>query len=610
MCGIAGSIGPSLPGRDRIERTLDLMRNRGPDARAFHGECLRDWQVALLFSRLAIVDLDSRANQPFIADDLVLVFNGEIYNHVEVRAELESLGQAFRTRSDTEVLLQAWRHWGEEAFDRLEGMWACALIDRRNGRLILSRDRFGEKPLYLWHRGDTLYFGSEVKYLAALANAKPDVDIDQVRRYLVNGYRSLYKRPRTWFAGVTELPKATWAALDAPGPPAPRSYWTPAYDPEPMTVEHAMEGVSAHLDDAVRLRLRADVPVAFCLSGGVDSSTLAGIAAKRFGREIHTFSVIDGDERYNELDKIETTVAFLGCTNHRIHTTTEGFFERLARQIAYHDAPVVTISYYLHAFLTEAIAARGYRVAISGTAADELFTGYYDHYGYWLAEMRNRPDFPKLLEDWKASYGAFVQNPILKDPLVFARTPGERRHFYLDADLFRGWMVEPFEEPFEEEHYTGSLLRNRMLNELFHDSVPIILREDDLNAMQYSVENRSPYLDRRLTEFMFRVPSELLIRDGYPKWLLRAAGRGIVHDDIRLEKRKRGFNASIDSLVDRNDAATRDRLLADGAIFDIVDRGAIHAFIAGSMEDNSFSKFLYSFIAAKMFLEHYADWTP
>jgi asparagine synthase (glutamine-hydrolysing) len=607
MCGIAGAIGPRLPDPDRIARTLDLMRNRGPDARGAHCESMGDVRVALLFTRLAIIDLDPRSNQPFIDDDAVLVFNGEIYNHVEVRRELEAEGCVFRTKSDTEVLLKAWRRWGEDAFDRLEGMWAFALLDRRAGRVILSRDRFGEKPLYLWRRGETLYFGSEVKFLAALAGEKPEPDTEQIRRFLVNGYRSLYKRPRTWFKGIEEFPKSAFAELRNGVDLRPRAYWRLEHRPNAaMTAEEALEGARERLTEAMRLRLRADTPIALCLSGGVDSTVLAGLAVKTLGCDIHTFSIIDTDERYDERDKIELTTAFLGCPNHKVHTASDGFFDRLAAQTAYHDGPVATISYYMHAFLSEAMSTAGFRVAISGTGADELFTGYYDHYGYWLAEMSGRPDFPRLLEDWRNGYGTFVVNPLLRDPLTFLRNPQERGHMTLDAALFSSFLVEPFDEPFEETRFCPGLLRNRMLNELFIDSTPIILREDDMNSMRWSVENRSPYLDRRLAEFMFRTPSEHLIRDGYPKYLLRAAGRGVAHDAVLTEKRKRGFNASIDSLIDRKDPAARARLLDDGPIFDLVRRDAVENFINGSLTDNSFSKFLFSFVASKLFLEDQA----
>lgn len=610
MCGIAGAIGPRPLGEDRVQRCFDEMRRRGPDGTGIHRGRIGDNHVTLLFGRLAIIDLDERSMQPMSRGPLTVVTNGEFYNYIEVRQELEAKGHRFTTTSDTEVFLAAWREWGRGALDRLEGMWATALLDGEAGTLTLTRDRFGEKPLYTWRHGDTLYFASEPKMLAAMAGAKPEVNLDQVRRYLVNGYKSLYKQPRTHFVGVDEVPPATTLTLTGPSLPTPERYWTLRHQPTPMSLDDAMAGARERLDEAVRIRLRADVPVAFCLSGGVDSTTLSGIAAKRFGHTLHAFSVIDSDERYHELDNIQAQVDFLGCESFKVHTSTEGFFDRMSDLVAYHDAPVVTLTYYLHSFLSQAISEAGYRVAISGSAADELFTGYYDHYAFWLSSQAGRPDFDRLVEDWRGSYGKYVQNPLLQDPLGFQKNPEERGHIYLNADLFRQWLVDDFAEPFEESRYTPDLLRNRMMNELFHEAVPVILKEDDLNSMRWSVENRSPYLDRSLAEFMFTVPGEHLIQDGFAKFLLRAAGDGVVADSVRLDKRKRGFNASIDSLVDRTSAATRDRLLADGPIFDIVKREAIEGFIEGSMKDNSFSKNLFSFISAKLFLEHYRDWRP
>ena len=591
------------PAPERVAATLGLMANRGPDASGTWSGRLGESTLTLLHTRLSIIDLDPRANQPFESGEVVIVHNGEIYNYLELRAELEGLGHRFRTTSDTEVIVEAYHRWGEACVERFEGMWAFALLDLRAGRLILSRDRFGEKPLYWMRSGGTLYFGSEVKFLASLSGAAPTVDVSQVRRYLVNGYKALYKQPASFLVGVAELPAASTATLTGADEPVPRRYWQLAYEPRDMTMEEAIAGTRERLYRALEIRLRADVPVAFCLSGGIDSSALASIATKHFGQRIHAFSIIDSDERYDESANIEATVADLGCDHHVTRTSTEGFFERLAELVSYHDAPVATISYYVHAFLSQEIQARGFKVALSGGGADELFTGYYDHYGFWLAEMHGREEFPALLEDWRRSYGAFVQNPLLKDPLAFHRDPDQRGHIYLNRELFAALLNEPFEEQFTETAYCSSLLRNRMLNELHHEAVPVILHEDDLNSMRYSVENRSPYLDRNLAEFLYTVPSEHLIHDGYAKWLLRAVAKGVVNDQVRLDRRKRGFNTSIDSLIDRTDPETRERLLAPSPIFDVVKREALEAFLDRDMTDNSLSKFLFSFVSAKLFLE-------
>jgi len=605
MCGIAGTIGPTSLAQGNIANAITSMGQRGPDAHGYAHHTLHGSAVTLIHTRLAIIDLDPRSNQPFERDGLSLTYNGEIYNYLELRKELSTLGHQFATNSDTEVLLASYQQWGMDFVDHLEGMWAFALLDQESGTLVLSRDRFGEKPLYTWFRDGTLYFASEVKTLAAMVGERPSVNVNHVRRYLVNGYKSLGKANQTYFNDIQEFPAAGIAVLSAPSAPVPSPFWALKTDIRDISARDATEHAKALLSKAVELRMRADVPLAFCLSGGVDSATLAAIAAKEMGRNIHCFSIIDSDERYNERENIETMVADLNCQHHTVHTSPEGFFERMRRLVSYHDAPVVTISYYMHEFLSEAIAAQGYKIAISGTAADEIFTGYYDHYSMWLASMHAEPnvDFDALVEDWKQGMGRHVQNPGLQDPLCFVNNPDQRDHITLDRALFSSFMTTPFEEAWREDTYSPELLRNRMANELFTEAVPILLHEDDRNSMLHSIENRSPFLDRALVEFLYSVPTRHLMGDGFGKKILRDLGAGIVPDKVRLDTRKRGFNASINSLVDKNDPETRDILLSDSPIFDIVKRSAIENFLNEDMQSNSFSKFLFSFISSKLFLE-------
>lgn len=608
MCGIAGSLGANDVNEASVKKTLRSMARRGPDSSRSIRLEIGGQVCHLLHTRLAIIDLASEAEQPMRQGPLTLVFNGEIYNYLEVRRELEGAGQRFRTQSDSEVLLAAYLHWGTKALNRLEGMWAFAIHDARDGSLFLSRDRFGEKPLFLRRMGGTLYFASEPKALESLSGTPLSVDLAAVRGFLVNGFRSLFKRPRTFFEGVWELPAASFARI-ATGDDrfTPKRYWSLTHNPWPMTPEEAVEGARNRLERSLSLRLRADVPVAFCLSGGVDSTALAGIAARRMGRQLHTFSVVDADERYNESDRIKCMTDWLGCEHFTAQVNRAGFFERMRDLVTYHDAPVPTISYYIHSFLSEEISARGYKVAISGAGADELFTGYYDHYAYWLAEMAKRGDVSHLVEEWRGTYGRWVNNPLLQDPLSFRLTPDRRDHLFQNREMFNALMVEPISETFTETAFSDDVLRTRMFNDLTEEIVPVILRADDSNSMMYSVENRSPFLDRELAEYMYAVPSELLIRDGLPKWILREAVAGDVPDEVRLCSRKQGFNASIDSLIDRTDPQTRERLLSPSPIFDLVDRERIATFLDADLTDNSFSKFAFSFISAKLFLETARD---
>jgi asparagine synthase (glutamine-hydrolysing) len=287
---------------------------------------------------------------------------------------------------------------------------------------------------------------------------------------------------------------------------------------------------------------------------------------------------------------------------------TTGFLPRIRELIRYHDAPVITITYYAHWLLIESIASHGYRISISGTAADELFTGYYDHHSAYLYEIRNEGKlFQEALANWKTHIQPIVRNPVLQDPRVFIKNDQERGHIYLDADKFAGFLKRVFDEPFTEARYCEGLLRNRMLNEMFHESVPVILHEDDLNSMYYSVENRSPFLDRKLFEFCYSIPTRHLIGDGFNKKILRDAMKGILPDKIMTTRRKVGFNAPIYAFLDVHDEEVRSYLLDDGPVFDHVKREKVEEVISRGELPNSESKFLFYFLCTKLFLEEFGS---
>lgn len=603
MCGIAGYIGKIPIDEPRMLLTMEKMKNRGPDYQDYRIFRQGETNIVLLHSRLSIIDLNARSDQPFTIGDYTIVYNGEIYNYIELRKELEKQGVVFHTTSDTEVLLQYYLQYEERCVEYLEGMWSFAIYDRKKGRLLLSRDRFAEKPLYFYRAYDGIYFASEIKFLKSLTGKSFTVNNMQILRYLVNGYKSLYKMGETFFNEIEELPYATNMTIDEKLDCRITKYWQPIVKPVQMSLKEAIEGVQEHLFESVRIRLRSDVPLAFCLSGGIDSASLVSIAVKKFNCDVATFSIIDSDERYNEYDNIMATINDLECKHTLIELKYEGTLSKLHDLIEYHDIPVATITYYVHSLLSEAIAKSGYRVAFSGTGADELFTGYYDHFILHLYEVRNHPEYEKYLSDWKKNIQKFVRNPVFQNPNLYIENPRMRKHVYDDSDEFLTYLKDEFGEQFTEYHFCDSLLRNRMLNELFYEIIRVILHEDDLNSMKYSIENRSPYLDSRLFEFTNSTPVEYFICDGYGKYLLREAMKNILNDKVRLDRQKKGFNASIDSIVDFKKKVNKELLLDDGPIFDFIDRGKIEALMDSTYFSNSQSKFLFNFINAKIFLE-------
>jgi len=493
--------------------------------------------------------------------------------------------------------------------DKCEGMWAFALYDEASCRLTLSRDRFGEKPLYYLATRDGIYFASEIKFIAALLGERLAVNHDHLWRYLVNGYKALYKNSaHAFFQGIREVKAGANLVCERGDIVSERRYWspTPTIDND-MTFAEAIIGAKERLIRSVELRLRADVPLAFCMSGGVDSNALISIAKRVFGHDVHGFTIVNTDARYEEADMVDLAVRELGVRHTAIPVVTDGFLAGLRALVRQHDAPVYTITYYAQWMLQKAIADAGYRISISGTAADELFSGYYDHHLAYLQEVKgDEAHYASSLASWLTHVRPMVRNPHLGNPDLFIDNPEFRDHIFLDAEEFGLFLTNPWSEPFGETHYSKRLLRNRMLNELFHESVPVILHEDDLNAMYFSVENRSPFLDRDLFEFCNSIPTRHLINDGKAKAILREAVRGIAPDGIIDNPRKVGFNAPILDYLDVKDPDVRGYLLDDSPVYHYVRKDRIEQLIGAGELPNSQSKFLFYFLNCKMFLEEFA----
>ena len=605
MCGIAGYIGKKILPEVNINNCISSMSLRGPDANSFRRFSYGETNYCLLHSRLSIIDLDQRSNQPFSFENFHIIFNGEIYNYIELRKELIKFGYNFRTNSDTEVLIKAFHFWGKEMFERLEGMWAFAIYNEKTGDLIISRDRFAEKPLFFFESNDGIYFGSEVKNIFTLLDKKLEINYNHINRYLVNGYKSLFKNKETFYKGLQEVNFSSYIVISPNLSKKEVTYWKLRSNINSrLSFSDAVEKTRSLLINSVKLRLRADVPFAFCLSGGIDSASLVSIASKELNHNVSTFSIIDKDERYNELDNIKETIRDLGCENFQIHLKPDkSMKEKLKKLISYRNFPVATISYLIHSRLSEKISEEGYKVVISGTAADELFTGYYDHFNLHLSSLYNKSTFHEKLSDWNKYIKPVVRNPYLKDPELYIKNKNCREHIFLKNIEFERLLKNNFHEDFKEELYSKNLLHNRMMNELFHEGTRVILNEDDLNSMMNSIENRSPFLDRHLAEFAYTIPYEFLIDKGYGKIILREAVKGILNEKVRLDRQKKGFNASITSIFNFNDKETKEEFLDDAFIFNYFKKSKLEKFLSKNTFTNSESKFLFNFINVKYFFD-------
>ena len=600
MCGISGFIGKEKIFKKTIFHSLELMKNRGPDHQSYRNIKVNNViNLYLLHSRLSIIDLNERSNQPFKKKHITLVFNGEIYNYKEIKKDLEELGYQFYTESDTEVLANAYLHYGENCVHFFEGMWAFAIWDDKTKKLFLSRDRFGEKPIFLYKNEKGFYFGSEIKFIKSLSLDSFKINKDKINSNLLYGYKSIFQDNKTYYKGVLSLESGHNLIIDSDFKEKKYKYWKPVINQNKnLSYQEACEGINFYLKNSLKIRLRSDVPVAFCLSGGVDSSLITSLAVKEFNVKANTYSVIDSDKRYNEKKNILATVKDLKCKSNLIHLNYKNSLLDLKKLVKYHDCPISTISYLVHSFLSKKISQDNCRVSISGTGADEIFTGYYHHHLLYLKTIKNTKFFKKKFFEWNKYVLPLVRNPNLKNLRL-----KNKENNYEDINFIKKFIKNTSSRNKEKKFNNADILRNKMLNEMFYESVPVMLHHDDLNSMYYSIENRSPYLDKNLFNFASSIPSHFLINNGYQKTLLRDSFQGMLNNTVRLDRYKKGFNASINSIINFKDPKI-DYYLFDkkSEINDFVNMKDIKQEIYKN-NTNQFSKFLFSIINTKIFID-------
>src|SRR4030067_1852498 len=547
MCGIIGTFGNNIEkyGNDlqlRIEEN-SLMSYRGPD----HFDSVIIDNLNLFHSRLSIIDLSNESNQPFINEKYVFAYNGELYNYKELAKE-----ERIPNNSDGLVFFHMLCKYGISCLNRLDGMWAFAFYNKETKELFLCRDRFGEKPLFVHRDKDSVVFGSQINYLEEVIGYNLDINFEQVNNYLFNGYRSLYKDPtQTFFKSINALLPGKVYSYKLKKDKLiedETTYFNP-YDKGEYKYNGIVE-VKNVLIDTIGKRLRSDVPLAFCMSSGIDSNTVISIAKKIYNYDVQGFTIKNNDKRYDESVIVDQVVKELGIKHTYVDFKGHNFLNDLEDIIINNSAPLVTISYYMNWVLMREIAEQDYKVTLSGTGVDELFAGYYAHYLYNIAisQYYDKAVSSKILNDWKQHVFPILRKPhLFNDNNLFVDKPYFRDYLYFDKSY--GEAFDHKADEFWEKPYSNNILKNRMLNELLHESIPCILHDDDLNSMYWSIENRSPFLSKDLFELSQRIPPIFFIKDGYNKCLIREAMQGIVPECVLNQRKKIGFNCSVFDLV-------------------------------------------------------------
>src|SRR4051794_6450328 len=514
MCGIAGELGRDGPADvAALRRMQETMTGRGPDGDGLWSER----GAGLAHRRLSIIDLSERGAQPMVdpALGLVAVFNGIIYNHRELRAELEAAGHAFFSTSDTEVILKAYARWGERCVERFKGMFAFCVVERASGRVVLARDRLGVKPLYLAEVGGALRFASTLP--ALLAGGGVDTALDPVALHHYLSFHSVVPAPRTILAGVRKLPPATTLTIEPDGTRRQQRYWRASFERDPAragwTERDWAEAVHDALRVAVERRMVSDVPVGVLLSGGLDSSLIVALLAESGQTGLATFSVGFGDvggRAGNEFHFSDLVAERFGTDHRRFIVEEERMLEALDAAIGAMSEPMVSHDCVAFHLLSEEVA-RHRKVVQSGQGADEVFGGYY-----WYPPLLDAPG-----GDGAETYRAhFVDRPHAEMAEVLEGP------FLSEADASRAFVDGHFAAAGAETAVDRAL---RLDTEVMLADDPV--KRVDNMTMAHGLEARTPFLDHELVELAAACPPELKLAEG-GKGVLKAAARGTVPDEV------------------------------------------------------------------------------
>jgi asparagine synthase (glutamine-hydrolysing) len=542
MCGIAGIIDSTLS-RDRgdclLREMLESIRQRGPD----NSSTWVDMPVLLGHNRLSIIDLSDAANQPMEFADLVIVYNGEVYNYLEIRDELLKKGYRFRTQSDTEVVLAAYKEWGSSCVNRFLGMWAFAIWDKTNKELFCSRDRFGIKPFYYIHQGDKFYFGSEYKPLKLSPLFDNKFNYAQINRGLLLELVSY--RDETYFECLKLLPERCNLVFKA-GKVSVSQYWD--LDPSKKfrgTFEDKKCRFLELFRDSVRLHMRSDVAVGGCLSGGLDSSAIASVVGSDYpGVPYKTFTIYyKGKDQVDERPWVKEVLrTYPNMDPVYCSPPDDEIASAYEHATRCHDTPMPRSSVLSYYFLMKAAAQHRIKVVLDGQGADEYLAGYLTSFerliGGYLRKLKIGQAL-KSLRGYAAKRNIGRRDMALK--ALFSAVKAERE-LYMDqfcCDRLAVGFDNDLE--FQLKRFGGSRLKQHLYHLMFTTFTPSLLHYEDRISMAFSIENRVPFLNHRLIEFVHSLPDEDLLFLGQTKYILRASLNGRLPQPIADRTDKQGF---------------------------------------------------------------------
>lgn len=542
MCGIFGLININQKPIDRkiLEKGLQKIQHRGPDGNGYYISS----HIGLAACRLAIMDKSNLSAQPFIKDKLILIFNGAIYNYKELRQELERAGIRFQTTGDTEVVLEAFRHWGSACLNRFNGMWAIAIYNELTQSIFLARDRFGIKPLYYMAGSDQFAFASEIKAFTHLSSWQRRTNPKVLGQYLAYGMQDFSEE--TLFDSVKHVPAAHFGEFDLRSGrfDLQRYYSLPVEQRGDVDVGEAIEEFSVLLNDAIEKRQLGEVSVGASLSGGIDSSSIV-CRAFQLQERINTFSVIYPGSDVDESSYVAEVNAAVSSKPHLLSPPMQDLWSRLDDVIYAQDEPFSSASICAQHELFRCVSNTDVKVVLDGQGADEVLGGYESFlassfrnvegsvnkaFFLFQAARHSGLSFGKSIERWGASKSK-------------------------QAGSQGDWLKLPIEMGQQLTDQNTLDTSTRLLSQM---GLQALLHYADRNSMAFGIETRVPFLDYRLVDFCMKLPDNLKIKKGYRKWLLKESGKSILPDSIYERKDKIGFETPQKNWMKKNHKLVQD----------------------------------------------------
>lgn len=545
MCGINGRI--NFQNRNYsdadIRPMMDKMHHRGPDDTGTYFAP----GLSFGFVRLSIIDLSPAGHQPFQSPDnrYTMVFNGEIFNYVELREELTSLGHEFLTKTDTEVLLHAYMEWGEEMLPKLNGMWALAIHDREKNEIFGARDRYGIKPYYYSIIDNELIFSSEIQSILEVSPKKKEAEESVLLDYLL--FNRTEQSENTFFKGIHKLMHGHCFTLRLNSSEKPVLNPVKWYDIEKEVAKakgfEKAESYREAFNEAVKLRLRSDVPLGVCLSGGLDSSAIASVIMDDFGKlDLNTFSAVYDASFSGDESKFIKLYEDKPGDRHYITPSAESLLEDLDRFVECHGEPLPSTGPYAQ-FKVMELAHKNVVVTIDGQGADEQLAGYHYFFGFYYKDLLKRGKIGRLLKEMLA-YTRIHKSLFAFKTFAFFLLPAGLR-IKLKANnlsyLNKGFVQKYGGQSVVADNLYGSgSLRASLLNH-FEYKLEHLLKWEDRNSMYFSLEARVPFLDYRLVERTLATQSDEIIKNGWTKHILRESMKNALPEAIRMRVDKNGF---------------------------------------------------------------------